>query len=99
MLYLIVNRRVKFFLWSLFEFKLDKRICDILNSKRGPSFVPGMANIEQNAHKLLNEELVKFVVPKTLKNDLLELASERNISVSSLLRLITTDYIKRNKTS
>ena len=56
-----------------------------------------MANIEQNEHKLLNEELVKFVVPKTLKNDLQELASERNISVSSLLRLITTDYIKRNK--
>jgi hypothetical protein len=99
MLYLILNHRVKFIFWSLLEFKLDNRICDTLNLKRGPSFVPGMANIEQNDHKLLNEELVKFVVPKTLKNDLQELASERNISVSSLLRLITTDYIKRNKTT
>ena len=56
-----------------------------------------MANNNQNNHKPVNEELVKFVVPKTLKNDLQELANERNISVSSLLRLITTDYVKRNK--
>lgn len=41
--------------------------------------------------------LVKFVAPPALKRDLENLAHDRNISLSSLLRLITTEYTKRNK--
>jgi len=48
-------------------------------------------------NKNLKDNLVKFVVPKSLKSDLQVLASERNISLSSLLRLITSDYVKKNK--
>jgi hypothetical protein len=44
-----------------------------------------------------NEALIKFVAPIDLKNELQELANERNITLSSLLRLIATDYVKRNK--
>lgn len=40
--------------------------------------------------------LVKFVAPPALKRDLESLAQDRNISLSSLLRLITTEYTKRN---
>ena len=41
--------------------------------------------------------LVKFVAPPALKRDLKNLAQDRNITLSSLLRLITTEYTKRNK--
>jgi hypothetical protein len=44
-----------------------------------------------------NEELVKFAVPRTLKADLLALALSRNLSLSSLLRLIVTDYVKHRR--
>jgi hypothetical protein len=44
-----------------------------------------------------NEALIKFVAPVDLKESLLELAKERNIALSSLLRLIASDYVKRNK--
>jgi len=44
-----------------------------------------------------NEALIKFVAPIELKQDLLQLAKERNIALSSLLRLIASDYVKRNK--
>ncbi len=57
-----------------------------------------MDNNNQNNHKMVSEELIKFVVPRDLKIDLMKLANERNISMSALLRLITTDYVKRNKT-
>ena len=40
--------------------------------------------------------LVKFVAPPALKRDLENLAQDRNITLSSLLRLITTEYTKRN---
>jgi hypothetical protein len=39
---------------------------------------------------------IKFSVPWDLKLSLQELAMERNISLSALLRLITSEYIKRN---
>uniref|UniRef100_A0A7V3KNN2 Uncharacterized protein n=1 Tax=candidate division WOR-3 bacterium TaxID=2052148 RepID=A0A7V3KNN2_UNCW3 len=44
-----------------------------------------------------NEALIKFVVPVDLKSDLQKLANERNISLSSLLRLIASEYVKRNR--
>jgi hypothetical protein len=51
----------------------------------------------QNVNKTKNEARIKFVAPIDLKQSLLELAKERNIALSSLLRLIASDYVKRNK--
>ncbi len=44
-----------------------------------------------------NEALIKFVAPKDLKLALQRLANERNIALSSLLRLIASEYVKRNQ--
>ena len=46
-----------------------------------------------------NGALIKFVAPNNLKEELLQLAYERNITLSSLLRLIASDYVKRNRTT
>ncbi len=51
----------------------------------------------QNGKKAKNEVLIKFVAPANLKNSLQELANERHIALSSLLRLIASEYVKRNK--
>jgi hypothetical protein len=48
------------------------------------------------ANKTKYETLIKFTAPANLKQDLQQLALERNISLSSLLRLITSEYVKRN---
>ena len=53
--------------------------------------------MHQNGKKAKNEARIKFVAPYELKQSLLELAKERNIALSSLLRLIASDYVKRNK--
>jgi hypothetical protein len=47
--------------------------------------------------KTKNEETIKFVAPTSLKEELQALANERNITVSSLLRLIASEYVKRNR--
>jgi len=44
-----------------------------------------------------NEVLIKFLVPKRLKQALQERAVERNITVSALLRLIASEYVKRTQ--
>jgi hypothetical protein len=46
-----------------------------------------------------NEALIKFVAPMELKTSLLQLAKERNIALSSLLRLIASESVKRNRTT
>lgn len=46
-----------------------------------------------------NEALIKFVAPIELKESLLKLAKERNITLSSFLRLIASEYVKRNQTT
>ena len=51
----------------------------------------------QNGKKTRNEALIKFVAPIDLKQSLQELAAERHIALSSLMRLIASDYVKRNK--
>ena len=51
--------------------------------------------MSKNGNK--NEALIKFVAPIELKQDLQQLANERNIALSSLLRLIASDYVKRNR--
>jgi len=48
-------------------------------------------------NKRVNGSLIKFVAPGELKNALGELARERNISLSSLLRLIASEYLKRSR--
>jgi len=50
-----------------------------------------------NDRKNINEVLIKFVAPRELKRASQELANERNISLSALLRLIVSRYVKRNR--
>ena len=50
-------------------------------------------NSQSNGHIL-----VKFMVPRELKDAIQEMADERHIALSALLRLITVEYIKRHKT-
>jgi hypothetical protein len=47
-------------------------------------------------NKTKYKTLIKFTAPENLKRDLQQLAVERNITLSSLLRLITSEYVKRN---
>jgi hypothetical protein len=53
--------------------------------------------MSQNKRKNINEELIKFVAPASLKQALQGLANERNITLSALLRLITSEYVRRKK--
>lgn len=50
-------------------------------------------SITNNAH--ISKELIKFLAPRKLKRALLNLADDRNITLSALLRLVTSEYIKR----
>jgi hypothetical protein len=43
---------------------------------------------------IVSERLIKFVAPASLKDELLQLAAARNISLSALVRLILSEYIK-----
>ncbi len=47
--------------------------------------------------KNINEVRIKFVAPDELKRALQELANDRNITLSALMRLITTKYVKQNE--
>jgi hypothetical protein len=47
--------------------------------------------------KTINEVRIKFVAPDELKRELQTLANERNITLSALLRLVTSEYVKRNR--
>ena len=67
----------------------------MLNCSYCPKHVPFMA--QTNNPKNRNEMLIKFVVPDKLKRVLQELAEERNITLSALLRLISSEYVKRTK--
>ena len=42
-----------------------------------------------------SEALVKFLAPRRLKRALEKLAAERNVALSALLRLMTSEYVKR----
>src|SRR5688572_5900013 len=44
--------------------------------------------------KRLNEVLIKLVAPQELKEALQSLAQSRNITLSALVRLILTEYVK-----
>jgi hypothetical protein len=49
----------------------------------------------KNNKRNTNEVLIKFGAPGKLKRALQELANERNIALSALLRLIASEYVKR----
>jgi hypothetical protein len=51
--------------------------------------------MSHNNRNNLNDELIKFVAPTELKQSLQDMANERNITLSALLRLIASEYIKR----
>ena len=51
----------------------------------------------QPKHKNIDKALIKFRAPQELKRAVQELANERNIALSALLRLITTEYVKRHQ--
>ena len=53
----------------------------------------------KNNRKSINEVLIKFVAPASLKDALQELANERNITLSALLRLLTSEYVRHNQTA
>jgi len=42
-----------------------------------------------------DKTIIKFVAPRQLKADLEELARVRNISLSALMRLVLSEYVKR----
>jgi hypothetical protein len=54
--------------------------------------------MSQTYSKYTNKVRIKFVAPEVLKRALKELANERNITLSALLRLIASEYVKRNRT-
>jgi len=41
------------------------------------------------------KELIKFLVPIALQESLIYIANQRNISLSALLRIVTSEYVKR----
>ena len=49
----------------------------------------------QASKQNINETVIKFVTPGELKRALQALANERNITLSALLRLIASEYVKR----
>jgi len=68
-----------------------------LNWKQGTTLVPYMTVMYNR--KNINEVRIKFVAPEDLKGALQTLANERNITLSALLRLITSEYVRRNQQS
>jgi hypothetical protein len=52
---------------------------------------------QNNNRKTINQVRIKFVAPAELKEALQTLANERNITLSALLRLVTSEYVKRNQ--
>ena len=53
--------------------------------------------MSRHRRKNINEELIKFVAPASLKQGLQRLANERNITLSALLRLLASEYVRRNQ--
>ncbi len=51
--------------------------------------------VKEEMKERCNDELIKFLAPRRLKHDLEELAAERNITLSALLRLVMSEYVRR----
>ena len=41
---------------------------------------------------------MRLAIPTDLKADLQEMAEDRNVSLSSFVRLILSEYVRKNKT-
>jgi predicted transcriptional regulator len=44
--------------------------------------------------KRIQDDIIRFALPSQLKRDLQALAEARNISLSALLRLVLSEYVK-----
>lgn len=53
--------------------------------------------VKDDNQKNQNEVLIKFLAPRKLKHVLEELATERNIALSALLRLVMSEYVRRTR--
>jgi hypothetical protein len=53
--------------------------------------------MSKNNRDNISEVLIKFAAPRELKRALRELAEEGNISLSALLRLISSEYLRRDR--
>jgi ribbon-helix-helix CopG family protein len=53
--------------------------------------------LHQKPRNLTEEAFVKFFLPRRVKAQLQELAEARSLSLSALLRLIVTEYIKNKR--
>ncbi len=51
--------------------------------------------VQDNSSNNPNGVLIKFLAPQKLKRALEDLAIERNIALSALLRLIASEYVRR----
>ncbi len=61
---------------------------------KGTNYGPIMSLFRRtNQH----DTVIKFNASRELKDDLIDLAEERNISLSALLRLVLTEYVRNNK--
>ena len=47
----------------------------------------------------ISDVIIRFGATEKLRQDLQELASERNITLAALLRLIASEYVRRTKTA
>ena len=74
---------------------IDKQYQHMLYWFYCPEHVLYMAQNENIENQ--NEVLIKFLLPRRLKLALQERAAERNIALSALLRLITSEYVKRTQ--
>ena len=54
---------------------------------------------QTGTNKQIKKTKLKVVVPEDLKAALQLLADERNITLSALLRLISSEYVKRQQTT
>ena len=72
---------------------IDRPTTYMLNWLYCPEHVLYM--VQEDNQKNQNEVLIKFLAPRKLKHALEALAVERNIALSALLRLITSEYVRR----
>jgi len=54
-------------------------------------------DVPRNTKDLQHATLIKFVAPHSLKETLSEMALERSVSLSALLRIIASEYIKHDQ--
>ncbi len=73
---------------------IDNPTLSMLYWTYGPGPVPSMT--QEDKQNRQNEALIKFLAPQRLKHRLEGLAAERNIALSALLRLIASEYLRRN---